>query len=108
MGHFFKFKKGSPEARAHMAKIRGMRGKKRKKNPLTRTEAGRELRQAKADSQTASKYDDYRKDFFGGMAVGISQSVHRRGPKSARRAAIKVSKAAERAVGISEARRGNP
>lgn len=53
MGVFFKFKKGSQAARDHMAKIRAMRGKKRKKNPLTIKESASVAKEIRVHARTA-------------------------------------------------------
>lgn len=98
---FYKFKKGSPEAKAHMAKLRAMVGKKRKKNPLTRKESGQLLREARIRTQQATMHKkDWRREYYGGMAQGISDAVESHGPRSSKGAARKMQDRADRAVGI--------
>lgn len=98
---FYKFKKGSQAAKDHMAKLRAMVGKKRKKNPLTRKESGQLLREARIRTQQATMHKkDWRREYYGGMAQGLSDAVEAHGPSSSKSAARKMQDRADRAVGI--------
>lgn len=88
---FYKFKKGSPEAKAHMAKLRAMVGKKRKKNPMTRKEAADVLNYAKSSVDRVRKMRDRGvRAFQAGRASGMSSAVAMVGPKEAERSARKL------------------
>lgn len=82
MGVFFKFKKGSQAARDHMAKIRAMRGKKARKNPLTKGESATVMSRARQSAKASGmmKPQSFSHGFFAGTATGREEVVRDFGP----------------------------
>jgi hypothetical protein len=83
--------------------------RRRSGNPLTRRESGQALKLARGWADTARRYGhekgDWRKDYYGGLASGMSDAVQLFGGSTrARGAGRRMASRAERAIGIRPAR----